>query len=161
MAITWAEADQERVLGRLAAIVSELPGTVVAAGHTDTAYLVRDGRFAWLLADHHGNGRLELWVKAPRGEQAALVGADPQRYFVPAFVGRHGWIGAHVLPADDPDWDELAALIAQAWRTGAGQKAVRALDAVQSQDAARAQETPRARVAARTQDAARAQEPSR
>ncbi len=132
MAITWSEADQERVLGRLAAIVSELPGVVVAAEHGHTGYLVREKRFAWFLADHHGDGRLALWMKAPRDEQQALVGADPVRYFIPPYLGHHGWIGANVPPAADPDWDELAGLIEQAWRMSAGPKAVRALDAARA-----------------------------
>jgi hypothetical protein len=128
MAITSSEADQERVLGRLAAIVSELPGTVVSAGHADTGYLLGGRRFAWLLADHNRNGRLELWIKAPRGEQDAVVSGDPGRYFVPPYFGRYGWIGALVLPEFGPDWDEVAALIEQAWRMDAGIRAVRAFD---------------------------------
>jgi hypothetical protein len=132
MAATWTEADQERVLGRLAAIVSELPGTVISAGHADTGYLLGDHRFAWLLADHNRNGRLELWIKAPRNDQDALVSADPGRYFVPPYVGRHGWVGALVLPEFEPDWDELTALIERAWRMGAGVQAVRALDAARA-----------------------------
>lgn len=131
VAISWSAAEQERVLGRLAAIVSGLPGTIVSAGHTDTGYLIRGARFAWLLADHNRNHRLELWVKAPRGEQQAVVASDPARYFVPPYFGRHGWIGANVLPADDPDWDEIAALIEQAWRMSAGRQAVRQFDAGQ------------------------------
>jgi hypothetical protein len=136
MAITWSEADQERVLGRLAAIVSELPGTVVSAGHADTGYLIGKHRFAWLLADHNRNGRLELCIKTPRGDQDAVVSADPGRYFVPPYFGRYGWIGALVLPEYEPDWDELTALIERAWRTVAGARTVRALDAARA-DASR------------------------
>jgi hypothetical protein len=110
MAITWTEADQERVLGRLAAIVSDLPGTVVSAGHTDTSYLLGERRFARLHTDHHDNGQLELWIRAARVEP------EPARYFVPADAGRPGWVGALVQPEFGPDWDELAALIERAWR---------------------------------------------
>ena len=128
MAITWTEAEHERIQGRLAAIVSELPGTVVSADHAHAGFLIRGKRYARLLSDHHGNSRLELWIKAPRVEQDALVGQDPRRYFVPPYLGRHGWVGTSVRPVDDPDWDEIAALIEQAWRMSAGPRAVSALD---------------------------------
>jgi len=59
-------------------------------------------------------------VKAPPGEQEALVSADPQRYFVPAYLGARGWVGAALDPASGPDWAEVAALLEQAWRMAAG-----------------------------------------
>ena len=62
---------------------------------------------------------------------------DPVRYFVPPYFGRYGWIGALVLPEFDPDWDELTALVEQAWRMDAGVRAVRALDAARAAAAAR------------------------
>jgi len=34
-----------------------------------------------------------VWCKAPRGVQAILVGAAPERFFVPPYVGHKGWIG--------------------------------------------------------------------
>lgn len=79
--------------------------------------------------DHHGDGRLALAVKAPPGEQEALVGADPRRYFVPAYVGPKGWVGVLLDPASDPDWDEIAALVEQGWRMTAGKRAGAAHDA--------------------------------
>jgi hypothetical protein len=132
VAITWTEADQERVQGRLVAIVSELPGVVISAEHGHTGFLIRGGRFAWLLCDHHGDGRLALWVKAPPGEQDALVGADPVRYFVPPYVGANGWVGANLISQADPDWNELAALVEQAWRMSAGKRALAAFDSART-----------------------------
>jgi hypothetical protein len=34
-----------------------------------------------------------LLCKAPPGEQSQLVDADPERYFVPPYVGPKGWVG--------------------------------------------------------------------
>lgn len=68
-------------------------------------------------------------MKAPRGEQEALVGADPRRYFVPAYLGPRGWVGARADPGSRPDWDEIAALVEQAWRMTAGKRAAAAHDA--------------------------------
>jgi len=33
-----------------------------------------------------------------------LVGADPDRFFVPPYVGHKGWVGVRLDP--EPDWAE-------------------------------------------------------
>jgi hypothetical protein len=43
--------------------------------------------------EKRGDGRISLWCKAPPGSQIVLVGADPDRFFVPPYVGHKGWIG--------------------------------------------------------------------
>ena len=116
---------------RLVVIAGELPGVRIedTAGHT--AFVLRGRRLAWLLVDHHGDGRLSLCVRAPAGEQEALVKADPARYFVPAYVGRRGWVGVRLDPQASPDWAEVGALLRQAWRLTAGRRAVDAFDLLQ------------------------------
>jgi hypothetical protein len=92
----WTDADRDRVRARLNEVMTRLPGVRVEDAHGHTGYLLRDKRLAWLLVDHHGDGRLALCIKAPRGEQEALVAADPVRYFVPAYVGASGWVGVNL-----------------------------------------------------------------
>ena len=70
-----------------------------------------------------------LWVKAPPGEQRALVDADPARYFVPPYLGPSGWVGVLVDDRSRPDWDQVGELVEQAWRMSAGKRAVAAYDA--------------------------------
>ena len=48
------------------------------------------------LDDHHDDGRLALWVAAPAGVQAELVDEDPERFFVPPYVGHRGWLGVRL-----------------------------------------------------------------
>jgi hypothetical protein len=59
------------------------------------------------------DGRLSFWCKAPPGAQAILVGADPDRFFAPPYVGPKGWIGMHLDQA--PDWAEVDALVRRSW----------------------------------------------
>jgi hypothetical protein len=125
----WDDTDVARVRTRLAGLACALPGVEALDEHGHTGYLVRGKRIAWLLVDHHGDGRLALWVKAPPGEQEALVSGEPRRYFVPPYLGPRGWIGVQLAPAADPDWDEVAALLEQSWRMSAGKRAVAAFDA--------------------------------
>src|SRR5579859_5863388 len=92
---------------RLRAICLALPEATekVTWGEHPT-FRVRDKIFAMV---HDARGRLSLWCKAPPGAQEAFVGSEPERFFVPPYVGQHGWLGIWL---DVPlDWDEIASLI--------------------------------------------------
>ncbi|MFD1934902.1 MULTISPECIES: MmcQ/YjbR family DNA-binding protein [Nonomuraea] len=126
MAGRWTDTDVERVRERLAELVAPLPGVVAEDSFGHISFVLERKRLAWLFIDHHGDGRLALCVKAPRGELETLTAADPDRYFRPAYVD--GWVGVelHEVP---PDWTEVGALLEQAWRMLAGERAVAAYDA--------------------------------
>jgi predicted DNA-binding protein (MmcQ/YjbR family) len=62
----------------------------------------------------HELQRWSAWFKAPPGLQEILVGGAPERFFVPPYVGHHGWIGAYLDVAQD--WEELADLIEESYR---------------------------------------------
>ena len=77
-------------------------------GHTAPTWRVRDKIFA-MCGGEYENEELALWCKAPPGAQEVLVGGDPQRFFVPPYVGHNGWIGVRL---DRPvDWEMLGELI--------------------------------------------------
>lgn len=125
----WTDAERDDVRARLGDVAARLPGVEREEANGHTAYLCRGRRFAWLTVDHHGDERLALCVKAPHGELDALVGSDPDRYFTPAYLGARGWVGVHLDPRSRPDWNEVAALVEQAWRMTAGKRVVAAYDA--------------------------------
>lgn len=60
-----------------------------------------------------GDARISVWCKAPPGSQEVLVGAAPERFFVPPYVGHKGWVGMRL--DDDPDWQEVATLVARSY----------------------------------------------
>lgn len=66
------------------------------------------------MDDHHGDGRLALWCKAAPGAQEVLIQADPERFFVPPYVGKQGWIGVR-LDRPPVDWRFLESLIIEAY----------------------------------------------
>jgi hypothetical protein len=78
----------------------------VLAAWGDPTFRMRDKIFA---IEKRGDGRISLWCTAPAGSQMVLVGADPERFFVPPYVGHKGWIGVRL--DDEPDWDEVAAIV--------------------------------------------------
>lgn len=96
------------------AILGALP-EVVVDGDQHLRFQVRGRTFAYLLDDHHGDGREALNLKAVPGEQAALVAADPARFFVPAYLGARGWVGLR-LDVGEVDWAEVGELAHEAYR---------------------------------------------
>jgi hypothetical protein len=59
-------------LARLREICLAFPEASEREGWT-AAFEVRAKIFAWFLNNHHGDGRVAIWCKAPPGEQAVLV----------------------------------------------------------------------------------------
>jgi hypothetical protein len=70
-------------------------------------------------AARHGKGRDVLWCNAPEGLQEAIVGADPERFFVPPYMGVSGWIG---LVLDLLDDEEIETYVVQSYCMSATKK---------------------------------------
>jgi len=56
-----------------------------------------------------------LSCKVPPGDLDPLVALDPERFFVPAYLGARGWIGVR-LDGPDVDWDEIARFVTVSYR---------------------------------------------
>jgi hypothetical protein len=100
---------------RLVSLCQGLPeGMAERAGVQHLAFKVRKKIFAYYTYDHHGDGRIALLCKAPPGEQSQLVDEDPERYFIPPYVGSRGWVG---LRLDSPrvDWRAVKNLLSVAY----------------------------------------------
>jgi hypothetical protein len=107
---------------RLVALVEALPEATVT-GDRHLGLFVRKARFGYYLDDHHGDGRVALNCKAAPGVNRELAESYPDRFHVPAYVGPKGWLGLWLdLPAID--WDEIEALITEAYRLAAPRKLV-------------------------------------
>ncbi|MFL6138708.1 MAG: MmcQ/YjbR family DNA-binding protein [Frankiaceae bacterium] len=113
---------------RLRRLCTRLPEVTERLSHGEPTWFVRGKRSFVMLADHHHDDRFALWCAAPEGARDELVTAAPDRYFVPPYVGVRGWVGAwlDVVPVD---WDEVAALVTDAYRVVAPARLVAALDA--------------------------------
>jgi hypothetical protein len=84
-------------------------------------FRLRDKIFAWYMDNHHGDGRVGVWCKAPPGVQQMLVAADPERFYVPPYVGPRGWIGVR-LDVESVDWDEVSEIVVESYRMTAPKK---------------------------------------
>jgi hypothetical protein len=111
-------------LARLRDICLSLPEAAEKEFFVDPSFRVRDRVFAmWRV----GDGRTSIWCKAPAGAQEVLVGAEPERFFVPPYVGHRGWVGMRldVLPVD---WDQVALVVEDSYRMTAPKRLVAILD---------------------------------
>jgi hypothetical protein len=115
-------------LTTLRKICLALPETTERLSHGEPTWFVRGKKTFVSYADHHHNDRLAFVCAAPPGAQQAMVAADPERFFVPPYVGGRGWLGVH-LDLDEPvDWDEVAELVEDAFRVVAPKTVVQLLD---------------------------------
>jgi hypothetical protein len=112
----------------LRAICLALPDMTERASHGSPSWFVHGKRTVASLDDHHhGLDHLAFWCPAPPGVQAELVEQEPHRFFRPPYVGGRGWIGVRI--DTEPDWDEVAEIIADAYRMVAPRKLLALLDA--------------------------------
>jgi hypothetical protein len=114
-------------LDHVRAICGALPEVNERPSHGSPTWFIRDKKtFASFLEDHHGDGRIAIWCAAPPGVQATLVEEEPERFFYPPYVGHRGWLGVRV--DIDPDWEEVAAILEDAYRCIAPKTLINTLD---------------------------------
>ena len=76
---------------------------------------------------HHDNHFPHLWCAAPAGAQAELIETEPDRFFRPPYVGGRGWLGVRL--DRKVDWNEIAAVCADAYCCVAPKKLAAIVDA--------------------------------
>src|SRR5581483_4928480 len=82
------------------AAMKKLEGVDERESHGAPSWFVSSKKAARSFAvfdDHHAAGRIALLVASSSPMQSLLVADDPDRFFVPPYVGRLGWVGV-VLP---------------------------------------------------------------
>ena len=114
-------------LARLRRVCLSLPETTERLSHGEPTWFVRGKKTFVTYADHHHDDRLAFWCAAPYGAQQAMVSAEPDRFFTPPYVGKRGWLGVYLDVLID--WDEIAAVVEEAYRSVAPERLLAALDA--------------------------------
>jgi hypothetical protein len=112
---------------RLRQLCLALPEVTERLSHGEPTWFVQGKKTFVMSSNHHHNDRVAFVCAAPDGAQEMLVGAEPERFFVPPYVGHRGWLGVYL---DVPvDWDQIADLVVDAYRRVAPKKLVAVLDA--------------------------------
>jgi hypothetical protein len=101
-------------LDRVRRACLELPEATEQEAWGEPTFRVRKKIFAMYAAagNHHGAGHCAVWCPAPVGVQEMLVRAEPDKYFVPPYVGPKGWVGIRLEQVSDVELREHAI---QAW----------------------------------------------
>lgn len=114
-------------LERLRRIIAALPETTERLSHGAPTWWGGKKTFASFADNHHGDGRVALWCKVTFEQQAELVEANPEIFFVPPYVGPSGWVGVRL--DRDVDWDRIASVVEEGYRLVAPRRALARLDA--------------------------------
>ena len=123
--------DNEATLhDRVTSICRTLPEVTVEEGHhPHRGYKVAGKNLGWFTVNEHGSGRIALVVHTEAKENEALVASDPERFELPKYVARHGYVSYFLdLPDRPVDWDEVTELLRDSYRLQAPKRLVRLLD---------------------------------
>ena len=117
-----------RPITRLRKLCLALPEAHEVKAWGEPTFRVRGKMFAMYAdaANHHGGGRPSVWLKSTRSDQARMVRADSERFFVPPYVGPSGWVG--VWLDQGVDWDDVGEFLTDAYRLVAPKRLLDRLD---------------------------------
>ena len=119
----------DATMRRLTSVCLALPEAISDESHPPhRAFLVAKKNFAWYVENEHGDGRVGLIVRAAPGVNEQLVRADSQRFGLPKYVARHGWVTYYLdLPRRPIDWTEVEDLVEDSYRIQAPKRLLRLL----------------------------------
>ena len=119
--------QKEAALASIRKLCMAFPETVERLSHGAPTFFAGGKKtFVMFMDDHHGDGRVAIWCAAPPGVQATLVDEEPDRFFVPPYVGTRGWVGVRL--DRDVDWDEVGGIVDDGFRQVATKRLVADLD---------------------------------
>ena len=126
------ETDPDWILARVGQLALALPETDARSSHGAPGWRVggeKSGKFfAYVSVRHHGEDAVALLVKTSGpDEMNALIDADPDIYYRPAYYGASGWIALR-LDRKGVDWDHVGEWLAKSWRAVAPKRLVRFMD---------------------------------
>jgi hypothetical protein len=97
-------------LEKLSAICLAFPQTAREDKGSHAAFSVQKKVFVYHLNDHHGDGIVGFCCKVLPGDNEQLIAANPQKFYMPAYVGRLGWVALR-LDRRTVDWTEVKELV--------------------------------------------------
>lgn len=112
---------KDAILDQVSRLCLAMPEAVREIHGSHASFLVRKKTFAYFLDNHHGDGILGINCKALPGDNLALIAADPERFYMPAYIGPRGWVGLR-LDQGEIDWDEVSEMLKLSYKLTAPKK---------------------------------------
>ena len=117
------KAAEEPRLARITKICLALPEATREVMGSHAGFRVRKKVFAYFLNDHHGDGIVSVCARVLPGDNTALIAAQPERFYLPAYIGPRGWVALR-LDRGAVDWKEVAELVKTSYQLAAPKRAV-------------------------------------
>ncbi len=114
------------VLKRVSQICLALPEAAREMQNGHAQFTVRKKSFAYFLNNHHGDGIVAVTCKVAPGDHTALATAQPERFYLPAYLGARGWVALR-LDQSEIDWEEVTELVTYSYRLTAPKTLLRAV----------------------------------
>ena len=108
-------------LKRVSEICAALAETRMTRHGSHAGFLVRKKIFAYYLDNHHGDGIVAITCKIAPGDHELLAKAQPERFYLPAYIGSRGWVALR-LDVGEIDWEEVRELLYESYRRLAPKK---------------------------------------
>ena len=116
---------------RVGKICLALPQATCEVQGDHRTFRVSKKVFAYFLNNHHGDGIVSLCGKVEPGDNTMLVNAQPERFYLPAYIGPRGWVGLRLdggspdregIDREGIDWEEVEELAKDSYRRTAPKK---------------------------------------
>lgn len=109
------ESKDDTRFARVSQICLSLAETTTELHGSHAAFLVRQRKFAYYLDNHHGDGIVSVACKVAPGDNQLLAKAQPQRFYLPAYLASKGWVALR-LDGPEIDWEEVRELLYESYR---------------------------------------------
>jgi predicted DNA-binding protein (MmcQ/YjbR family) len=100
---------EAQILNKLSRICLSLPESTRSDSHDHADFRVRGKVFAYFLNNHHGDNIVSVCCKAALGENVDRASREPERFYLPPYIGPRGWFGLRLGEAID--WSEVRNLV--------------------------------------------------
>ena len=104
------QSREDLRLEKLSALCRALPEAERAIKGDHADFRVRGKVFAYFLHNHHGDGIVSVCCKSALGENVDRASREPERYYLPAYIGPRGWFGLR-LDRGAVDWSEVRNVV--------------------------------------------------
>ncbi len=127
-ALVSRESDPVWLTAQVRALALALPEADEVLSHGMACFGVTKGKkFAYVSANHHGDGRIALLVRiSGLDEQMQLIDMDAARYYRAAYFG-DDWVAIR-LDLTGTDWEGIGHRLAASWRQAAPRRLVGLMD---------------------------------
>lgn len=114
--------DADWLLERVRGLALALPGSEERPSHGSPGWRSKGKYFAHFMDRHHGVDAVAVLVRTDsQDEMYALIEADADQWFRPAYYGASGWVALR-LDRRGVDWDEVAQWLARSHASVATKK---------------------------------------